>query len=201
MIRAFVSLGVAAFAASGAFAAPGVRYTAPKKIDPVSVEMMSAYARCVVAKEPQRAEALVAANEADEKALRTFAREQRGCLPAGRLAFAPIIFRGDMAEAVLVRRGIGAEALANAAAAPAPAAQDMGACVVRGRPADVSALLATKPTSKAENDALAKLAPGLGDCMEKDRTMVTNGVGLRAMLAVGAYRVAMNIPAPAPAGN
>jgi hypothetical protein len=196
---AILSAAVALTLSSGALA-QGVSYKAPT-VDPLAVRIMDSYAQCAVARDPNRTATLLAADyrtDAYRRAIRDFATSNRKCLHGGKLAFSQLIFAGDMAEAVLRRERVSAEQIAHEAASDqAPSA---ARCIVQKRPRDVAALLATKPTSDEEHDAITGLGNTLIACTPRGQTAITNTVGLRAELALATYHM-IHDQTPEASGN
>jgi hypothetical protein len=158
------------------------------------------FARCIVVNEPRRARELLESDYRSEAylvAMRRLATRQNGCLPpASRLAFAGVLLAGNLAEALLrntAPRGTLAQRAAfSAAAAPVEAHDEgevMSLCVVRAAPAQTEAVLATAPGSPAEAAALRTITAQIGPCLASGAAMRFNRPGLRALLALAAYRL------------
>ena len=192
--------GLAGVASMGA-ARPGIGYEAAP-VDPVAVRIMAVYAQCVVARDPQQARTLLAADyrtDAYENAVRDFARSHRDCVPTGgKLRFNQIIFAGDMAETLMKRGHLTPEQLKEKAASDT--AQTTARCVIQKRPDGVAALLASRPASPEERAVVASLQDALEACTRQGVTTISNSVGLRARLALATYRL-LNSPAPTSAGS
>ncbi|WP_260922293.1 hypothetical protein [Novosphingobium sp. 9] len=151
--------------------------------------------------------------------LRRFAKGHSYCTRTGtELKFTGLPFAGDLAEAVLATRYEG-RSLANAAAAldaerRKAAGQDadgkpvdaptfrafaashadtvseaVGLCVVLQKPDAVAALLKTSPNSPEELAALQPTGADLPGCVPEGVTMKLNRPAVRAMYALGAYRL------------
>lgn len=159
--------------------------------DVASVQIMSAFAHCAAESDPRRAAQIVEAGyhtDAYRMAIRRFADEQKGCLPhSGKLVFQPVLFAGGMAESLMRKRGVDLAAVDLSRATPNPNGPLV--CVVRNQQGAVAKLLATKPATAEEADALAALKPALANCLSQQQTLVTNPVGMRAMLALAGYRL------------
>lgn len=67
---------------------------------------------------------------------------------------------------------------------------EFGECVVRVDPVKSHGLLMTDVNSPAESDAFAALAPSLGECVIKGRTMTLNKNSVRGTVAYAYYRLA-----------
>jgi hypothetical protein len=175
--------------------------------------VLQRFTRCVAERQPAQARALIVADyrtDAYRDARRRLATSQRGCLPAGsRLRMGGILFAGGMAETLLAaaapRGSLGARTALNPAIAPFHALDQgevMNVCVVRAAPAEVEALLASEPGSAGEGAALRAVSPHIGPCLAAGTEMRLNRLGLRAMLALTAYRLVQHNDAPAvAAGN
>jgi hypothetical protein len=138
-----------------------------------------------------------------DDALRTLTRMGARCSPFafGKLRSSRVLVAGAFAEALLPEtlNGAGlADRVAYDPAKPAVAARDegeyLGLCAVRTMPAEVAAMLATKPVSEAERLAIGKLRPRLGPCVRAGAAARVNSAGLRALLALAAYRLASQDP-------
>lgn len=140
-----------------------------------------------------------------DDALRTLTRMGDRCSPFafGKLRSSRVLVAGAFAEALLPEtlNGAGlADRVAYDPAKPAVAARDegeyLGLCAVRTMPDEVAALLATKPASAGERLAIGKLRPRLGPCVRAGAAARVNSAGLRALLALAAYRLASQDPSP-----
>jgi hypothetical protein len=183
--------------------------------EPATVEdrrALLSFARCVVVNQSARARALVVddyRSEAYRTTLRQLAIGQNACLPpASRLRFAGVLFAGNLAETLLrgaVTRGTLANRVAfNAAAAPFQARGEgevMGLCVVRAAPAETEALLATAHGSEQEAAAARAITPHISPCLAAGSTLRFNRPGLRALLALAAYRLVRHNAATAVAAR
>jgi hypothetical protein len=172
---------------------------------PDALIAMRDFSRCVADRNPRAAEAALALDhrrDEQEAALRQLAEGNKRCVAlASRLGFSSLLFAGGLAERLLARqRGKGrlAPLVAHDPARPAVQARDesemMALCTVRTAPAAVETVLATKPASAAEGAAMAALAPTVAGCVAAGQTMRLNRPGLRALLALGAYRLAHRGP-------
>jgi len=68
-------------------------------------------------------------------------------------------------------------------------------CVARAKPADVFALFATTPASDAELAALKPTGDILPGCIPAGQTIKLNRPAVRAIYALGAYRLLAGNPA------
>jgi hypothetical protein len=179
-------------------------------------QVLLRFSRCVVGWQRAQASALVLADyraDAYQDSLHRLTAGHESCVPGnrGRLRFGGILFAGDLAEILLADaapRGSLAGRVALNPAAPLFAARDqsevMSVCVVRAAPAETETLLATAQGSPEEAAALNAVAPHIGPCLAAGAAMRLNRPGLRAMLALAAYRLVQHnaaAPAAVAAGN
>jgi len=166
------------------------------------------FARCVVTRAPGRARAILAMDFTTEEyqdRIRTFAQRYWQCVPSGhRLGFSRLPFAGDLAEQLLLLDARGADLATQVAYDPArppltarSEQEAMALCAVRAAPQKVSAVLATRPFSTEEADAIRTLTPDVRSCLATGVTLNLNRIALRAMLGLAAYRLAEHNRAPA----
>jgi hypothetical protein len=204
-----------------AFAAPAMAQDNAPRADVVSEPstaedrlVLLHFSRCVAGRQPAQARALILgdySSEAYRDTLRRMTVSQHGCLPngRGRLRFGGVLFAGDIAETLLPaaapRGSLAGRTALDATAVPFPAhdqGEVMSICLVRAVPAETEALLATEQGSAEEAAALRAIAPHVGACLAAGVEMRLNRSGLRAMLALTAYRLVQhNAAAPAAAGG
>lgn len=133
-------------------------------------------------------------SDAAREALRGFVRERSQCVaPEHALSSNLLLFSGALAEAMLPRDRAVAQLVAYDPARPAFQARDevevMSLCAVRAAPAEAAALFATVPGSNGERAALQAIAPRLGECLRSGRDARVNGLEVRALLALAAWRL------------
>ena len=132
------------------------------------------------------------------KALRRFAKGHDYCAARSRLSFGGLLFAGDLAEALLLTRYRGAAAFSSLASqpnrAPRSLLEEVGACVARQRPEAIRALVAADPASEAERAALKATGDVLAACVPTGQTLKLNKPAIRAMYALGAYRLLTATP-------
>ena len=198
MIRKLLLAAAALCLSAGAHAAPADRASSSKSDD---IRMMHDLARCVADRNSIQVRRLLATDYRDSgypHSMRRLAEDADGCLPFfGSLKMANLLLAGSLAEAMLRNMAAPslplARALAHDPAQPAVAARDegeyLGLCVARTMPAAVEALLATTPESEAEKSAIAAIGPGIAPCVRAGSSARINRPGLRALLALAAYRV------------
>jgi hypothetical protein len=162
------------------------------------------FAKCAVERTPQGAERLLAIGvDGAEygKELGRYAKGHSYCAPRSRLQFAGLPFAGDLAEALIQKRYAG-KSIATAAASPEYAGrgiyENIGQCVARVHPEAVTELFGTEPGSKAEIAALQKTGETLPKCVPTGATLKLNKLAVRAIYALGAYRLLAG-PVPAAA--
>jgi len=171
-----------------------------RRNSPLAAQAMHNFAICAANRSPRGAARLLAMDfrtEAYTQALRRFALGHNSCTARRTsLRFSGSLFAGGLAEQLL-REPIGARPLAllvaHDPARPAIEARDeteaMGLCTVRQAPAETQALLATEPGSAQEAAAAAALTPAITACLTRGQAMRLNRPGMRALLALAAYRL------------
>lgn len=199
-----IALAVAAVAAAAqAEAKPAASAAVDIRTVHVFAECMSDRYRPGV----RRLLALDYRSRAYEHLMDTLTDEGRRCLPfaAGKIESASVLLAGAFAESLLKEALAGAplaQRVAHDPSRPAIAARDDGEylalCVVRTMPDEVAALLATKPASEAERLAIASIRPQLATCLRAGAAARLNAAGLRAVLALAAYRL---VAQPAASGR
>ena len=168
---------------------------------PVDIGTLHVFAACMVDRYGPGVRRLLALDyrgRAYDSALNTLAREGSRCLPFafGQLRSAGVLMAGAFAEKLLPRALAGsrlADRVAYDPSRPPVTARDDGEylalCVVRTMPDEVMALLATRPASEEERAAIGVLRPRLGPCLRAGAAARINAPGLRAILALAAYRL------------
>lgn len=164
-------------------------------------EALRGWARCLVSRHTRQVNDLLAADFMSEVHDRLMRRLAEGslCGTPGSIRANGVLIRGELAEQMLARR-IHRRPLAQLTAyrpdRPAIAArvpsEVLALCTVREAPQPVSALLATSPASAEERSALAALRPQVAQCLPVGERATFNAAGLRAILALGAYRLALH---------
>lgn len=181
----------------------------------VDIGTLHVFAACLVDRYRTGVRRLLAMDyrsPAYENALRTLTDEGHRCLPFafGELRSAGILVGGAFAEQLLPAALNGsrlADRVAHDPSRPPVPARDegeyLGLCVVRTMPDEVAALFATKAGSKEERLAAGNIVPRLGPCVRAGASARVNVPGLRALLALAAYRLATqeNPARPRPAGS
>ena len=175
---------------------------AEDRTDPLALQALRNFAICAVQRTPEGAEKLLSFDIDSQDyhdGLSRYAKGHDYCAPGSRLGFSGILFAGDLAEALVASRYQGGASLAAAAAQPEPPArtvmEGIGICVARQRPDAVRALIATDPGSPQELKALQGTGDVLPACTPKGKPLKINKPAIRAMYALGAYRLLTATPA------
>lgn len=133
------------------------------------------------------------------------ARDQLG---RATLRSAGMPFAGSIAEALLEREGILADFAARTAYRPdvpaieaRNASEFMAFCAIRKAPALTADVLRSEPGSAQENSAFSVAAPTLTGCVPAKSEFEFSYQSLRALLALGAWRLAMHNEQPVSSGR
>jgi hypothetical protein len=183
--------------------------SAPSK--PEDLRMLHEHSRCVVEAAPNQAARILKLDyrsEAYRRSLGNLIAAPGNCARFnGRLRMARLLVAGAFAEALLPRALGGATLESRTAldpSRPTISARDegeyLGLCAVRSMPGQVSAMLAADPASEEEKAAAAAISSNLGPCLRAGASAKLNRPGLRALLALAAYRIITQAQ-PAPAGS
>lgn len=166
----------------------------PVNNDAQALEALKLFASCAVQRTPDGARKILALDpngEAYQKASSAYARGHSMCLRGNsKLKFASLPFAGFLAEALLVREA--AVSTGDTGAKPVSTenwVEAVGACVAVQKPAEVSSVFATVPGSDAETAALNPTGEALRGCIREGQTVALNRAAVRAMYALGAYRL------------
>jgi hypothetical protein len=208
MKRALIALTLAGALPAAAVAKPAANPSA------VDIGTLHVFAGCMVDRYRPGVRKLLALDyrsRSYDHLLDTLMDEGSRCLPFafGNLRSSGVLIAGALAEASLSEILDGsrlAERVAYDPSRPAVAARDDGEylalCAVRTMPDEIAGLLATKPASEEERRAIAAIRPRLGPCLRAGAAARVNAAGLRAILALAAYRLASQSGAAArPVGN
>lgn len=192
-MKALVALALAMACAAAAPAAE------QRRNDVLALEAMQNYAKCVIDRNKKGAEKLLAMDfrtSEYRKAMRTYAKGHDYCVWRGKLKFSPVIFAGELSETLLVKGGLARDLGGAIEAHPGAATvmargrlEDAALCVVRKEPGKVGALMTTPVASEAEDGAMRALGGTLVGCVPAGVNVRLNRPGLRAMLAIAAYRL------------
>ena len=168
--------------------------------DDLSIQAMHNYAACVADHTREGAIELLALDYRSPEYVKKVNRLAHGtsgyCAPGQAYRFSAVLFAGGLAERLMVEK-LDAARLANLAAYDAAKApiearnptELTAICVVRAEPAKTWAIFQSEPTSRGELDALQAIGPTLMGCVPSGTKMAFNKQGVRAMLALAAYRL------------
>jgi hypothetical protein len=175
---------------------------AKPKTSAVDIETVHAFADCMAGRFRPSVRRLLAMDyrsSAYRSSLQSLTTVGNRCAPfaVGRLRSAGVLLAGAFAEQLLPE-ALGGSRLSERVAydpsrPPVPARDEgeyLGLCAVRTMPEEVAALLATKPAGDEEKLATGKILPRLGPCIRAGAAARLNIAGLRAILALAAYRLA-----------
>jgi hypothetical protein len=165
-------------------------------LTPDAQRLLHAVARCMVGHWPRDARNLLLLDLRGNDyhgAVRRFIDRHPGCTPRGTLRFGGLLFAGAVAEVLLRTFRDLPERVAYQPSRPAIRVTNepdlMSVCAVRNEAGEVAALLASMPASTAEERAVQALQPRLAACLRAGLTAHFNRPGLRALLALSAYRL------------
>lgn len=170
--------------------------------DDLSVQAVHNYAACIADTTPRGAVELLALDyRSPEYAKKMHALAQGHndgrCISTSFMRSSQVLLAGGMAERLLLARAKPAyfpSLVAYDATKPPIAvrnpAEMTAICVVRAEPSKTFTLFQTEPTTKDETRAMQAIGPALLDCVKAGQKMSFNKPGLRAMLALAAYRLA-----------
>jgi len=178
-------------------AAPAVAM-ARQPVPPRATHAVHELARCIFVAEPNRARLLLTMAPRDPRYAVTFQHviERNACLAYGTISTNDRVFKGSLAEFVLLRDLAGAPLAAHVAYDPSrppiratDEGEIMSICVVRALPQQVETLLRTEPSSRGETVALQAIGPALPGCLRRGARAELDRSSLRAMLASAAFRL------------
>lgn len=193
MKRLTLSLAAALSLSAPAAAAPAAGHGS----EDLAVQAMHFYAACIVNRTPQGARELLAldsgSGEYHTKLLRLFNGHKDECAGGNTIRYSDILLAGAMAERLIQLYDAPPRFVPMIASSKPIAAHNdmevMAICVTRAAPDKVWALLATDPTSDAEIAALNDMSPIIVGCIKSGQKVALNKPGLRAALAISAYRL------------
>ena len=172
--------------------------------------------QCIVNERSKEVRALLAMDFRDKKYGRTMHNLVNGggmgCrgvnVPRGVYKAGGLLWAGSLAEWLLRRDRMLDDLAAHTIFKPElptiearNVGEYMAFCVVRTKPQDTAALLRTEPATKEELDALKALGPTLSKCVPANSKAEFTRESLRALLALGAQRLAMHNSSGASAGK
>ena len=194
-----------AFFILAAVAAPAAPSNEPED---VAIQAVHNYGACMVSRTPDGARRLLAMdfNSPDyDKQFRRYAKGHEYCISfSATLGSNRLLLAGAMAEALLksdVKHDELAQRLAYDSRREDIVArsqtESMALCTVFEAPKETARIFDTEPATRDETEAMKPLGGVLGDCLKKDMELTVNKPGLRALLALAAYRVVTTPEKPA----
>ena len=173
---------------------------AASNTDSLAIQAVHNYGACIAQQTPRGVRSVLSMDYRSpdyEKKLWSIIRGHDRCMPFdGRLGSESLLFAGAMAEAILKADVSGTELPRRLAydpgreliAARSPM-EAMALCTVMKAPEVTSKVLATKPATRDEIEAMKPLGPVLGECLQKDVKLEVNKPALRSLLALAAWRI------------
>lgn len=182
-------------------AARGREGEAAEPITPLAAQAMYNFAGCIVETSRPGVEKLLSGDYRTKEYhadARKMAKGHDRCATGSKLAFSQLLFTGNLAEHLLADEFSAATLAADLgrdrSATPIAARSDSEAismCIAMRAPQDTAALFRTEVMSDNEKAALTAIAPQLPGCIKEGTEFKTNRAGLRALLALAAYRIAV----------
>ena len=174
------------------------------KSTPEAMQGLQAYGRCLASERPEKVRALLDSDFRDPtypSKLQKLMDNRPACpgvpLPSGTFATGGLALNGALAEGLLRRdKALGDLDSRTAFRPDLPmiAARNSGEvmayCVVRENAAGVAGFLNSEPGTQSELDALKALGPTVSNCLPAKTQANFTRESLRALIAVGAYRLA-----------
>lgn len=184
----------------------------PTKAEVEAVRTMHVVAQCLASRHADDARKVLALDfrsRGYKQALPELARLGGHCardeLGRAKLRSSGMPFAGSIAEALLERDGVLADFAARTGYRPdlpgikaRVASEFMAFCTIRKDPAGTAALLRADPAGAEEASAFAALGPTLTGCVPANSTLEFDQQSVRALLALGAWRLAMHNAGAAP---
>lgn len=167
--------------------------------------------QCIVNERARDARALLAMDYRDKaygRAMHKLVNSRSSCrgvdVPTGVYRAGSLFWAGTFADWLLRRDKVLDEFAARTAFNPAlpaiearNAGEYMAFCAVRTNPQATAAVLRTEPATKEEYAALKAIGPTLSACVPANSKSEFTRESLRALLALGAWRLAMHNAQPA----
>jgi hypothetical protein len=193
MMRLALSLAVALSLSAPVVAEP----VAGHSPEDLAVQAMHFYAACIVNQTPQGAREALALDsnspEYHKKLVRLADGHKDKCVGGNNMRFNDVLLAGALAERLVQLYDAPPRFVPMIASSkPIEAHNDMevmAVCVTRAAPDKVWTLFATDPTSQAEIAALNAMSPTIVGCIKSGQKIALNKPGLRAVLAISAYRL------------
>jgi len=166
--------------------------------------VMQTYASCLLRARPRTAVAILAAPYAGEEQAAIVRRRVQGvedCMGRGgqSMRFPPESLAGALAEAGIRARfatadlapvaALADEEVARLGLTPRNGYEELAACIARRDPRGVRALVLAEPATAEERAARRPVVAHVGSCVNQGQSLRVDMVGLRAMVAVGLYRL------------
>ena len=173
--------------------------------DPLEVQAAHNFGACIVGYTPEGAKQVLSLDDRSEEYSRKLHELAKGhvdrCALGGwRYKFSPSLISGGMAEALLKSNGHQADLPKKLAYDPSrqPIAargplEEMALCAVMKDPQETIRIFSTQPATVAEAEAMGPMTDVLTKCLKKDTQVELNKAGIRALLALAAWRV-VNTP-------
>ena len=205
-MRGIVLAAAALFAATPSLvqaedAAPPAAIDTKPAITPLAAQAMYNFTGCVVKLSRPGAEKLLAQDfrsEAYREAIERYIKGHGRCALGNQLKASQLVFAGNLAEHLLNDKfsepALTADLARDRSAAPVEArsaSEQVALCIVMRTPAKSAALFHTEVMSDDEKAVFATIAPELSGCVKNGTEFRTNRTGLRALLALAAYRMAV----------
>jgi hypothetical protein len=173
--------------------------------DPLEVQAAHNYGACIVSYTPQGAKQVLSMDFRTPEYTRKLhelakGHDDRCALGGWRYKFSPSLIAGGMAEALLKANGHQSELPKELAYDPSrqpidarSPLEEMALCAVMKDPQETVRLFGTEPATAAEAEAMKPMTDVLTKCLKKDTQVELNKAGIRALLALAAWRV-VNTP-------
>ncbi|MBD3728509.1 MAG: hypothetical protein IE933_02270 [Sphingomonadales bacterium] len=171
--------------------------TAKEQPDRYDIDYMYRFAQCVVGYTRSGAEKALGEGYDDatySEALTRLAKGHDRCLGT-RMKISGILLAGSLAE-VLLRNDLKQDQLTGVLKPSDPALlarnslEYTALCMVLSHPAQTSELLFSAPESKEADALIMDYAQGLPACVADGQQLRVSKLGLRAIIALAAYRIA-----------
>ena len=173
-------------------------------------QALHAYGQCLVFERVKEVRALLATDYRDKaygRALSKLVNSRVPCrgvdVPVGAYRAGSLLWSGTLADSLLRRDRVLDDLQGRTAYRPElptiearNAGEYVAFCAVRNNPQGTAAVLSADPATKEEFEALKALGPTLSACVPANSTSEFTRESLRALLALGAWRLAMHNAQP-----
>jgi hypothetical protein len=180
---------------------------------PKERQAMFVAGQCIVSERVIEVRKLLATDFRDEsygRMMRKLVNKKSWCagytVPPGVYSAGGLLWGGTLAEGLLRRDKILDDLAARTAYRPdlpnieaRNGGEYVAFCAIRTYPNVAASLLRAEPATDEESEAFKALGPIVSACVPKDTKAEFTPDALRALLALGAYRLAMHNSQPAPA--